>query len=112
MPFTFFAKSFPRSLKVYLPVFAIAFVMSPKRNLLNTLENVARSSFFLSLYCTLAWVSACFYNQLIKPSNELASRRTLFMHTWLAGLATVLERPGRQVRPGRLMGKDTFALVS
>jgi hypothetical protein len=93
----FFLSSIPRSVKVYLPVYLVAFIFSPRRNVMHTVENIARSAAFLSLYCTLAWASACASFNWLKPTAMWHTRVSLFMHTWVAGLALLLERRQRQV---------------
>jgi hypothetical protein len=52
-----------------------------------------RSSLFLTTYCATAWLSACVAYQLF--FNHV-SRFTLFTHTWLAGLALLIEAPSRR----------------
>lgn len=89
----FYPKSFVRSLKVYLPVYLVMLLFSKKRNIKHLINNILRSSLFLSLYCTIAWYSACFYYKFI---TKKVTRTNLFLHTWTAGLPILLEREGRR----------------
>lgn len=59
------------------------------------LQNLIRSSVFLSLYCTLGWSSVCFVNQNINLKNGpyIPSRIGLS----LGGLGTLIEAKGRRM---------------
>jgi len=88
----FFLSGLYRALRLYLPLYGLLFITSQKKSIYHLLENLVRSCFFLSAYCTLGWASACVYYK-IKPE---ISRKSLAMHTWISGLAVLLERPGRR----------------
>eukprot|EP01129_Flabellula_baltica_P014161 TRINITY_DN6725_c0_g1_i1.p1 TRINITY_DN6725_c0_g1~~TRINITY_DN6725_c0_g1_i1.p1 ORF type:complete len:385 (+),score=58.20 TRINITY_DN6725_c0_g1_i1:50-1204(+) len=88
----FFYNSLFRSAKVYLPVYVLTFIFSKKRSLKYGLMNLIQSSVFLSTYCTLAWVSSCAFYRYFQPVQRLY----LFLHTWIAGLALLIERPSRR----------------
>lgn len=89
----FFWESLPRSLKVYVPVFLLSFLFSNKRNVFYTIENILRSTAFLSTYCTLSWFSNCMYCKLDSSPQTQAK---FMKHCWVAGIATLIERPSRQ----------------
>lgn len=55
---------------------------------------IAKSSLFLSLYCSSAWLTACL---AYKHVFNHVSRSTLACHTWTAGLPVLLEAPSRQL---------------
>jgi hypothetical protein len=90
--FSFFPRNFIKASKLYLPVYLVMLIFSKKRNPVHFISNVVRSSTFLATYCTLAWVSACIFYKFTGPVN----RKHLMMHTWMAGLATLIEREGRR----------------
>jgi hypothetical protein len=89
----FFLQSIPRSLKVYVPVFILAFLFSNKRNLYYTIENILRSTAFLSTYTTLSWFSDC---ALTYFDRSPQTQWKFMKHCWIASFATAIERPGRQ----------------
>jgi hypothetical protein len=84
---------FVRSLRIYAPVFGIAFILNPKRNVIHTLMNICRSSMFLSLYVAFAWLSGCVLNSFYQYEY---ARWPLFFQLSVCGLATLVERPDRQ----------------
>lgn len=88
----FFPKSLLRSIKLYLPVYLVLFLVSRSRNPLNFIKNISRSSLFLASYCTLAWLSACSFYKFISPVTRLS----LMKHTWVAGLTILIERENRR----------------
>lgn len=55
---------------------------------------IAKSSLFLALYCSSAWLTACLAYKYV--FNHV-SRATLASHTWFAGLPVLLEAPSRQL---------------
>lgn len=89
---SFFPRNFLKAVKLYLPVYLVMMLFAKKRNPWHLIQNVGRSSLFLSAYCTIAWASACMFYKFRGPVN----RKHLMMHTWIAGLATPLEREGRR----------------
>lgn len=55
---------------------------------------IAKSSLFLSLYCSSAWLTACLAYKYVYSH---VSRATLASHTWFAGVPVLLEAPSRQL---------------
>src|SRR4051794_38480298 len=63
----FFKAAYLRALPVYLPVYMLPLVLFKSRQLLRrpiqillpTVLNIARSSLFLSSYCSVCWAVAC-----------------------------------------------------
>lgn len=55
---------------------------------------IGKSSLFLALYCSTAWLSACMAYRFAYP---YVSRATLASHTWVAGLPVLLEAPSRRL---------------
>jgi hypothetical protein len=128
----FWPEGFGRALKVYSPLYLAFFLFSRQKlaALPRLAGNVARSSAFLATYCTLAWYSGCLFYRV----SPQVSRAKLFVHCMLAGLATLIERPGRRtelasycctyalhsiylqlrkrnlVRPSQSLGTLTFAI--
>lgn len=100
MPFWW--RSFLRSLPVYIPVYAIPAILVHRQKLLGpeapgiwvkAAVAAARSSLFLSLYCTLAWRGACIGHQLTGNSTGLI----LASSCWTGGLATLVEKKSRRM---------------
>jgi hypothetical protein len=89
----YFPRNYIKALRLYLPVYLVMLLFTKKRNPLHFIENLGRSSLFLAAYCTIAWSSACYY---YKSTNGPVNRFNLMGHTWLAGLATLIEREGRR----------------
>jgi len=89
----FFIDEFKRAIRLYAPLYVVFFLFSRSKNVSYLVQNLIRSSTFLSLYCTLAWSSGCLFHRIIPVS---VSRFSLFSHAWVAGLATLLERENRR----------------
>jgi len=87
---SFFFEEFRRAVRVYAPLYVVFFLFSRSKNVSFLVQNLMRSSAFLSLYCTLAWASGCVFHRIFP--NTPMSRMTLFLHAWVSGLATVIER--------------------
>ena len=87
---SFFGAGFRRAVRVYAPLYVVFFLFSRSKSVSFLVQNLIRSSAFLSLYCTLAWLSGCVFHRIF-PNTPL-SRVTLFLHAGFAGLATFLER--------------------
>lgn len=87
---TFFFQEFRRAMKVYAPLYVVFFLFSRSKNIAFLVQNLLRSSAFLALYCTIAWVSGCIYHRIFP--NTPISRATLFTHASFSGLATLVER--------------------
>ncbi|PRW57029.1 hypothetical protein C2E21_4128 [Chlorella sorokiniana] len=99
----FFPPAYLRALPVYFPVYVIPAILVHRKKLLSPSKaptlwrkmalGIARSSLFLSLYCTLAWRGAC-------GGFNLAGRTTgavLGASCWIAGLAVLVEKPSRRM---------------
>lgn len=99
----FFGKEAMRAVKVYAPLYVVFFLFSRTKNISHVVQNIVRSTIFLSLYCTLAWASGCLFHRLFRVN---VSRGSLLAHAGFAGLATLVERPVRSCpsppRPGSL----------
>jgi len=90
---SFFIKSLPRSIQLYLPVYITTFLLSSSKNIPRTLFGFIRSCLFLSLYCTSAWTSLCSFQRIRK---EPISRLQILSHAWMAGLAVIFESTSRR----------------
>ncbi len=96
----FFKMAYLRALPVYLPVYALpmlifrhrALLKHPASVLLSTALNVARSSLFLSSYCTVCWAVACFATNLGMQSGVKGA-----IAGFCGGLTVALEKKGRRV---------------
>lgn len=88
--FIFFFQEFRRAMKVYAPLYVVFFLFSRSKNITFLVQNLLRSSAFLALYCTLAWISGCVFHKFFR--NTPISRTTLFLHASFSGLATLVER--------------------
>ena len=120
--FQYFFAGLRRAGKVYIPLYVAALLYgvfqvrnhSPDRLtklLINFGMNVARSSVFLSLYCTIAWASVPLNRLFFKHTYSVGSTRVgLRRHVWAAGLATLVERKER--RPELAAYCSTYAIDS
>lgn len=66
----------------------------PRRVLWRAALGVARSSAFLSAYCSSAWLSTCLLHHL--AGRRPISRTTIAACTFLPGLASLIEKPSRR----------------
>jgi len=89
---THFFTQIPRCMKLYFPLQLLSLYFSRRKSLLGFVKGLSHSTLFLSTYTTLAWVSACTYYRFY-PGVSLNSLRC---HTWIAGIATLIERPYRR----------------
>mmetsp|Transcript_29350 Transcript_29350/g.32608 ORF Transcript_29350/g.32608 Transcript_29350/m.32608 type:complete len:374 (-) Transcript_29350:91-1212(-) len=89
----FWFQALRRAIPVYLPVYLIFFVLSKHKNRVQLVVSILRSSCFLATYCWLGWASGCMY---YGASGTTYSRLNLFKHTWIAGLATLIDRPSKR----------------
>jgi hypothetical protein len=89
----FFVAGMRRAVPVYLPIHVLGLVMAKHKSLWTFAENMLRSCLFLSLYCADAWLGVC----LISSISPGMTRAKLCLGSSVAGLAVVLERPGRRV---------------
>ena len=104
----YFLAGLKRASKVYTPLYiaALLFGLFQVRNhtpsrlsklFLNCISNIARSSAFLSAYCTIAWTSVVIMPILFRYSHKVGATRVgLRRHVWMAGLSTLLERKERR----------------
>jgi len=104
----FFIAGVKRAGSLYLPLYvaSVIFAVGQARNrtkdrigkiLFNFLSNVARSSVFLSAYCTIAWHGAEILRFISRDSYRIgATRASLRRHVWVSGLATLIERKERR----------------
>jgi len=91
----FFADGLLRAARLYAPLHAMLTLMSKEKSVGYFMENMVRSCVFLAGYCSAAWYSACLVHRILPKVG--VSRLSLMLHTWIAGLFVMLERPGRQV---------------
>ncbi|KAK9930529.1 hypothetical protein M0R45_027566 [Rubus argutus] len=98
---SFLIQAYKRALPVYLPVYLIpAFIVHRqdllKRHrtiLLKGLFGTARSSLFLSVYCTSAWMWTCFLFKIFRTCNI----PMVAMGTFPTGLALAIEKKSRRI---------------
>lgn len=98
--FHFFKGAYLRALPVYLPVYIAQTVLFRLKHLIRHpveglsvfASNVARSSLFLALYCSMCWTAACAGSQIVPKSQGI---------TVLAGMAggscVLIERKSRRI---------------
>ncbi|KAK9023526.1 hypothetical protein V6N11_003744 [Hibiscus sabdariffa] len=98
---TFFIEAYKRALPVYLPVYLIpAFVVHrqglfkrPYRILGKGIVDIARSSLFLSSYCTSAWIWTCMLFGVFKKCNI----PLIAIGTFPTGLSVAIEKKSRRM---------------
>ncbi|XP_019417637.1 PREDICTED: uncharacterized protein LOC109328573 [Lupinus angustifolius] len=99
--FSFLLQAYKRALPVYLPVYLIPALIVHRQGLLKRphsilakgLVGTARSSLFLSVYCTSAWMWTCFLFRLFKRCNV----PMVAMGTFPTGLALAIEKKSRRI---------------
>lgn len=87
---------------MYVPVYAVSVAVvqrsrifrDPRRVLWRAALGVARSSAFLSAYCSCAWLSTCLLHHI--AGQRPITRRTVAACTLLPGLASLIEKPSRR----------------
>lgn len=91
----FFRKCLLLSLRIYVPLNIIFFLATRKNmsGLQRAVENIVRSTAFLTSYCTLAIATGCF---LYSNFSIKMTRPIMMSQAWVAGLATLIELPSRQ----------------
>mmetsp|Transcript_5717 Transcript_5717/g.16345 ORF Transcript_5717/g.16345 Transcript_5717/m.16345 type:complete len:591 (+) Transcript_5717:231-2003(+) len=99
----FLPRSYLRSLPVYIPVYLLPALLVHRQKLVvgpqapqiwaKAAAAAARSSLFLSLYCTLAWRGACVGHQVTGNSTGFI----LAASCWTGGLATLVEKKSRRM---------------
>ncbi|PKA49535.1 hypothetical protein AXF42_Ash004075 [Apostasia shenzhenica] len=98
---SFLFQAYRRALPVYLPVYLIPAIIVHRQGLLKcpftimtkSLFGVARSSMFLSTYCTSAWGWTCLLFRLFQRCNI----PMVAMGTFPTGLALGIEKKSRRI---------------
>ncbi|MCD9639100.1 hypothetical protein HAX54_023403 [Datura stramonium] len=98
---SFLIQAYKRALPVYLPVYLVPALIVHRQGLLkrpNTilakgLLGTARSSLFLSVYCSSAWLWTCFLFRLFKRCNI----PMVALGTFPTGLALAIEKKSRRI---------------
>lgn len=98
---SFFVQAYARALPVYLPVYFIPALIVHRQGLWKMpytilgkgLFGTARSSLFLSIYCTSAWIWTCLLFQIIRSCDI----PTLAAGAFPAGLALLIEKKSRRM---------------
>ncbi|KAJ6793080.1 Uncharacterized protein M6B38_112675 [Iris pallida] len=99
--FSFLLQAYQRALPVYLPVYLIPALIVHRQDLLlrpftilgKSLIGTARSSLFLSVYCSSAWAWTC----LLFRTFERCSIPMVAMGTFPTGLALAIEKKSRRI---------------
>ncbi|KAL0661724.1 hypothetical protein Bca4012_098561 [Brassica carinata] len=99
--FTFFLQAYMRALPVYVPVYLIPALIVHRQDLLKKqysilgkgLFGTARSSLFLSTYCTSAWVWTC----LLFRTLDTCNIPLVAIATFPTGLALAIEKKSRRI---------------
>ncbi|KAL6058735.1 transmembrane protein 135-like [Balamuthia mandrillaris] len=104
---SFFLNGYQKAVKVYIPLYLVFFIFAKHKSVKRLVLNVAQSSAFLAAYCCLAYISGCLFYRFY-PGKM--GRTSFLLHLWVAGLATLIERPSR--RPELAAYCLTFALES
>ncbi|XVF36715.1 hypothetical protein REPUB_Repub19eG0081900 [Reevesia pubescens] len=98
---TFFIEAYKRALPVYLPVYLIPALIVHRKGLLKRpytilgkgIVGTARSSLFLSVYCTSAWMWTCLLFRIFRKCNI----PMVAMGTFPTGLALAIEKKSRRI---------------
>ncbi|KAK4352404.1 hypothetical protein RND71_027922 [Anisodus tanguticus] len=98
---SFLIQAYKRALPVYLPVYLVPALIVHRQGLLkrpNTiwakgLLGTARSSLFLSVYCSSAWLWTCLLFRLFKRCNI----PMVALGTFPTGLALAIEKKSRRI---------------
>uniref|UniRef100_M4EGZ6 Transmembrane protein 135 N-terminal domain-containing protein n=1 Tax=Brassica campestris TaxID=3711 RepID=M4EGZ6_BRACM len=98
---TFFLQAYMRALPVYVPVYLIPALIVHRQDLLKKqysilgkgLFGTARSSLFLSTYCTSAWVWTC----LLFRTLDTCNIPLVAIATFPTGLALAIEKKSRRI---------------
>jgi len=90
--FDYFVAGLRRALPVYIPIHILGFLFSKRKDPIIGVVNLARSTTFLSLYCTLAWFSACLTTRMFPGVTRLKFASC----QWVPGLALIIEKEGRR----------------
>ncbi|KAK4859678.1 hypothetical protein QYF36_009852 [Acer negundo] len=98
---TFLVQAYKRALPVYLPVYLIPALIVHRQGLLTRpctilgkgLLGTARSSLFLSIYCSSAWMWTCLLFRIFKTCNI----PMVAMGTFPTGLSLAIEKKSRRI---------------
>ncbi|KAH1057590.1 hypothetical protein J1N35_035655 [Gossypium stocksii] len=98
---SFFTEGYKRALPVYLPVYLVPALIVHRQDLLKRPSTIlrkgivgtARSSLFLSAYCTSAWLWTCLLFRLFRRCNI----PMVAMGTFPTGLALAIEKKSRRI---------------
>ncbi|KAK0576826.1 hypothetical protein LWI29_023893 [Acer saccharum] len=98
---TFLVQAYKRALPVYLPVYLIPALIVHRQGLLTRpctilgkgLLGTARSSLFLSIYCSSAWMWTCLLFRIFKTCNI----PMVAMATFPTGLSLAIEKKSRRI---------------
>ncbi|KAK9110694.1 hypothetical protein Sjap_018754 [Stephania japonica] len=98
---SFLAEAYGRALLVYLPVYLIPALIVHRQGLLKrpytilgkSFFGIARSSLFLSVYCSSAWMWTCLLFRIFKTCNI----PMVAMGTFPPGLALAIEKKTRRI---------------
>ncbi|CAN1128524.1 hypothetical protein LINPERPRIM_LOCUS22477 [Linum perenne] len=98
---SFFVEAYKRALPVYLPVYLIPALIVHRQGLSKRpysilgkgLFGTARSSLFLSVYCSSAWMWTCFLFRIFKKCNVAM----VGLGTFPTGLALGIEKKSRRI---------------
>lgn len=99
--FSFLAQAYIRAVPVYLPVYLIPALIVHRQGILKRPHTIlakgifgtARSSLFLSMYCSSAWMWTCFLFKIFKRCNI----PMVAMGTFPTGLALAIEKKSRRI---------------
>lgn len=99
--FSFLIEAYKRALPVYLPVYLIPALIVHRRGLLNnpltilgkSAAGIARSSLFLSTYCSSAWIWTCILFRIFQKCNI----PMVVIATFPTGLALAIEKKSRRL---------------
>ncbi|PIN04858.1 hypothetical protein CDL12_22601 [Handroanthus impetiginosus] len=98
---SFLLQAYKRALPVYLPVYLIPALIVHRKGLLKRpytilwkgLFGTARSSLFLSMYCSSAWIWTCILFRILKRCNV----PMVAIGTFPTGLALAIEKKSRRI---------------
>ncbi|KAL5846821.1 hypothetical protein ACOSQ3_010345 [Xanthoceras sorbifolium] len=98
---TFLVQAYKRALPVYLPVYLIPALIVHRQGLLTTpftilgkgLLGTARSSLFLSIYCSSAWMWTCLLFRIFRRCNV----PMVAVGTFPTGLSLAIEKKSRRI---------------
>ncbi|KAI5654823.1 hypothetical protein M9H77_32010 [Catharanthus roseus] len=99
--FSFLFQAYKRALPVYLPVYLVPALIVHRQGILKRPHSIlakvilgtARSSLFLSTYCSSAWLWTCFLFRIFKRSTI----PMVAMGTFPTGLALAIEKKSRRI---------------